>query len=320
MSSRHVDPERRRRSPARPRRAMRSDASTMYSLGRMGAAAARSEAVDRDADHRGHVARVARPAAVDADDRAPEPGAGASQQRRGLRARIHPRPAAQQLALQPHAVDRGGQAVEHVVERRRSSARRSQSSSPSAGTTLNASPQRTTVGTAVRCSGPCGSWRAATDCAALASASSALAPLSGAEPECAARPWASTRSVPAALRRTTTASSPPARQLAALEAQAGVVAGEALRVAEVARAPLLVADEQQRGLREVARCAAQARAGRRARARRRPSCRPCPSRRGARRRARAPGGPRASGPCRHGRAAGCGRSRCRASVRIRSSA
>ena len=68
------------------------------------------------------------------------------------------------------------------------SARRSQDSSPRPGTTLNASPACSTVGTAVRCSGPSGAWRAATACAAAASASSALRPRSGAEPECAARP------------------------------------------------------------------------------------------------------------------------------------
>ena len=89
-----------------------------------------------------------------------------------------------------------------------SSARQSQNSSPWPGTTLNASPERSTVGTAVRRCGPCGSWQAATACAAEASASSALRPRSGAEPECAARPWAVTRIVPAALRRTTTPSSP----------------------------------------------------------------------------------------------------------------
>ena len=81
-------------------------------------------------------------------------------------------------------------------------------SSPSPGTTLNASPACSTVGTAVRRSGPLGSWQLATACAAAASASSALRPRSGAEPECAARPSACTLNVPAALRRTTTPSSP----------------------------------------------------------------------------------------------------------------
>ncbi len=81
-------------------------------------------------------------------------------------------------------------------------------SSPSPGTTLNASPECSTVGTAVRRSGPSGSWQPATAWAAAASASSALRPRSGAEPECDARPSARTFSVPAALRRTTTPSSP----------------------------------------------------------------------------------------------------------------
>ena len=38
------------------------------------------------------------------------------------------------------------------------SARMSHKSSPSAGTTLNASPERTTVGTTLSRSGPSGSW------------------------------------------------------------------------------------------------------------------------------------------------------------------
>ena len=53
------------------------------------------------------------------------------------------------------------------------------------GTTLNASPERITVGTAVRWSGRAGRGGAATAWAAAASASSALRPRSGAEPECA---------------------------------------------------------------------------------------------------------------------------------------
>ncbi len=91
-----------------------------------------------------------------------------------------------------------------------SSARMSLTSSPAPGTTLNASPACMTVGTAVRWSGPSGSWQPATACAAAASASSALRPRSGAEPEWAARPRALTLSVPAALRRTTTPSWPSA--------------------------------------------------------------------------------------------------------------
>ena len=90
----------------------------------------------------------------------------------------------------------------------RRSARRSQSSSPAEGTTLKAWPERRIVGTAVRRSGPAGSLQAATSCATVASASRALRPFSGAEPECDERPCACTRSVAAALRFTITASSP----------------------------------------------------------------------------------------------------------------
>ena len=88
------------------------------------------------------------------------------------------------------------------------SARRSQTSRPRGGTTLNASPERRIVGTAVRRSGPAGSALAATRWATAASARSALRPFSGAEPECAGVPVACTSSVPAALRLTITASFP----------------------------------------------------------------------------------------------------------------
>jgi hypothetical protein len=75
---------------------------------------------------------------------------------------------------------------------------------------LKASPERRIVGTAVSSSGPAGSFAPAIACAAAASASRALRPRSGAEPECDDRPAAVTRSVAAALRWTITASSPSA--------------------------------------------------------------------------------------------------------------
>ena len=106
-------------------------------------------------------------------------------------------------------------------------------------------------------------------------------------PSAPARPVASARSVPAALRRTTTPSSPSWPPLAGLEAQAGVVAGEALDVGERLRAPLLVGHQQHRQLGERLRARRPAPARPRARARRRPSCRPCRVRRAARRRAAA---------------------------------
>ena len=84
------------------------------------------------------------------------------------------------------------------------SARRSQTSSPAAGTTLKASPEASTVGTAVRCSSPDGSLSTATRLATSASASSAFRPFSGELPECAATPVATTFSVAAALRLATT--------------------------------------------------------------------------------------------------------------------
>ena len=75
---------------------------------------------------------------------------------------------------------------------------------------MKASPERRIVGTAVRRSGPAGSLCAATRWAVVASASSALRPSSGADPECDERPNAFTRSVAAAFRFTITASSPSA--------------------------------------------------------------------------------------------------------------
>ena len=87
-------------------------------------------------------------------------------------------------------------------------ARMSKTSSPAGGTTLIASPDLMIVGTTVSRAGPSGSATAAPAIAAWASASSALRPCCGAEPECDARPVARTRIVPAPLRRTITPSSP----------------------------------------------------------------------------------------------------------------
>ena len=70
------------------------------------------------------------------------------------------------------------------------SARTSQTSSPAAGTTLNAPPECMTVGTAVRCPSPSGSFAAAIRRATSPSASRALRPFSGDEPAWAATPCA----------------------------------------------------------------------------------------------------------------------------------
>ena len=94
-------------------------------------------------------------------------------------------------------------------------------------------------------------------------------------------------------------------ELTRLEAEAGVVAGEARDVAEAAGAPLLVDDGEQGELGKALRDRRERRPQRRrAPARSRPSCRPRPSRPAARRRGRADDGPRARPPCRDGRAAG----------------
>ena len=96
-----------------------------------------------------------------------------------------------------------------------------------------------------------------------------------------------TRIVPAALRRTTTPSSPSAVSSPASKHRHASQPAKRSTCANGAGPPLLVADEQQRGLGEVAAPRRRARAARRARARRRPSCRPRPSRAAGRRRAAA---------------------------------
>ena len=112
------------------------------------------------------------------------------------------------------------------------SARTSQTSSPVAGTTFSASPLLRIVGTAVSRSGPCGSWQPATVTATWASATRAFTPLSGAEPEWAARPCART---PDAARRLAADDDGVVAVrvvLAGLEAQARVEAREARAVQE----------------------------------------------------------------------------------------
>ena len=130
---------------------------------------------------------------------------------------------------------------------------------------------------------------AATACAAAASASSALRPRSGAEPECALRPWRGDVDRARGLAPHDDALV-VAGQLAGLEAQAGVEAREALDVAERRRPPLLVADQQQRDLGVELRALGERAQRADGEDRRRPSCRRCRSRRAARRRA-------ASGRC-----------------------
>ena len=129
----------------------------------VGVPAPRAEAVDGERDVVGHVAGVAG-AAAPADLKIPP-----EQRRRRAReplgdqlAAVHPRPAANQLGLDLDPVDLPGPAASTGSNASSRSARRSQVSSPSAGTTLNASPERSTVGVAVSRSGPAGSPSAAT--------------------------------------------------------------------------------------------------------------------------------------------------------------
>ena len=179
----------------------------------MGVAAARAEPVDGELDVRGHVAGVAG-AAAGADRQRPAEQLAAP----GSTSR-----SPTSLAASPSRAS-AGRARHRARPRRRSAApgrapassacsrspRRSQTSSPAAGTTLNASPARITVG---RRGQPVGPGRVASPRrpggpprrarAGRCDPSPAPSP-SARRPRCA-----STRSVAAALRFATTASSPP---------------------------------------------------------------------------------------------------------------
>ena len=166
-------------------------------------------------------------------------------------ARVHPAatgaPSSRSSATPPIS---GGIAASTESNASSRSARMSNTSSPAAGTTLSASPERIRVGTTLSRSVPPGSWCSASSSAARASASEGVAPLIRSAARMGCPPRAASRSVPAAFRRTTTPSVAVARPLAGLEAEARVVAGEPLDVGELDGAPLLVGDEQHRQLAE----------------------------------------------------------------------
>ena len=212
---------------------------------RVCAAAARAEAVDRELDAASrHVARVARPAALGGDDRAPERLGGGSEHLRRGHARVHPGPCAHHARLQPDLVVLRGNRLEHGVKGLETVG--AQVAQQLAGGRHDVegvarAQDRRHRGEAV------GAGRVAAgghELATVASARRALRPFSGADPECEERPWACTWSVAAALRFTITASSPAGRALAGLEAEAGVEVREALGMGERRRAPLLVVHEQ----------------------------------------------------------------------------
>ena len=167
--------------------------------------------------------------------------------------------------------------VEHAPRSRRaSSARRSQNSSPRPGTTLNASPERSTVGTAVRRAGPSGSCARGDGLRGRGQREQRVAAAVGRRAASARCGRArSTWIVPAALRRTTTPSSPPAR--ARRPRSTGT--RRSRRSARRARTAPCATPRRRRAAarpRRRAPGAGRARAARRARARRRPSCRPLP--------------------------------------------
>ena len=196
-----------------------------------GPAAARAEAVDGDRDRGGEVAASLAPPRETPRHRPAERAARAREHRADRRLGVHARPAADQLGVE-HARRRVGRdRLEHALDRVELVGPQSQNSSPPPGTTLNASPERTTVGTAVR---RCRAGRVVAGGDGLRGVGQRqqrVAAAAGAEPECAARPGAVTGS-----------SRPPCgapprrrgrrRRVAALEAQARVPAGEAVDVGE----------------------------------------------------------------------------------------
>ena len=229
--------ERRARERERDLRARSQRVGDDVLLRVVGGAAARPEPVDRERDRGGEVAGVAGAAAR--HRRSPGGRArSAARSSSGTVASAASMPGHRRTMSGVEASRRRARAGSRRARRSKASAasaRRSQTSSPSPGTTLNASPACRTVGTAVRRSGPSGSWQAATAWAAAGEREQRVAPVVGRRAgvrRAAARraPAAS----PAALRRTTTPSSPSGVALAALEAQAGVEAGEALDVARTA--------------------------------------------------------------------------------------
>ena len=133
-----------------------------------------------------------RPAAV---MRRPSRSPAARQQPARWPARVHPRPQPQQRA-RAHAADLAGTASSTASKAHGVVGAHVAEQLAAAGTTLNASPERRIVGTAVRRRAPPGRASPATACAAAASPSSALRPWSGAEPECDERPCAGPAACP----------------------------------------------------------------------------------------------------------------------------
>ena len=180
------------------------------------------------------MARVAGAARGDAGDPTSEPVARPLQQRRGGRAESIPGQLRSMVACSATPWSSAGHRGRHRSNASSLSARRSQISSPAAGTTFSASSGRDDRGHDTEPLRTVSAWYSATASAVCASATSALRRWSGALPECEARPVASTRRVPAALRRMTTPSSPDGVRSPASKHQAGVIAAEALGVGELA--------------------------------------------------------------------------------------
>ena len=127
---------------------------------RVRAAPAGTEPVDGEGDRGREVGRVTGAAAGPAPmtGRPTAAAAAASSGAVGV-TRVHPRPLAHQLRLEARAAELVGEGARRTPSKAsRLSARRSQTSRPMPGTTLKASPTCSTVGTAVRRWGPCGSW------------------------------------------------------------------------------------------------------------------------------------------------------------------
>ena len=212
----------------------RSDGASTNSSGRVGAAAAGPEPVDGERDRRGEVAGVAGAAARDADDRAAEPS------RRRARAaarspRACPSPATRRsiVASSADAVDARPGTAASTSRTPRSDRRACRTSArPRPGRRSTRRPSASPSGPRSGARGRAGRGGAATSIAAPASASSALRPWSGALPECEARPVATHPQRAGGLAADDHALVAVRGELAGLEAQARVVAGEPLDVHE----------------------------------------------------------------------------------------
>ncbi len=141
--------------------------------------------------------------------RRPRRSRGGADQRRGRGLGVHPGPPALHPRLERDPVELAPGPRRAPRRTPPAAARADRRSAPRpAGTTLNASPERITVGTALSCSAPAGSCSAATIWAVLGKRQQRVAAIVGGAARVRRAPGGEHLQRPAALRRTTTPSSP----------------------------------------------------------------------------------------------------------------